>query len=406
MLIGIVGKANVGKSTFFKAATLAEVEIANYPFTTLQPNEGYGFVKVTCPEKDFQVKCQPRFGYCYQGKRFVPVKLIDVAGLVPGAHLGKGRGNQFLDNLRQADVLIQVIDLSGSTNEKGEFLAPGAYDPAEDIKFLEIELNMWYFGLLKKGWEKFSRTVVQEKRKISSALGKQLSGLKISPGVIEKSLQELNLDQKKPSLWEEEELKKLAQTLREKSKPLIIAANKLDLPPAEENFFRLKKQFPHHLLIPCSAEVELALKEAAKLNLISYLPGDEDFEILKPEKLTSSQEKGLFFIKTFLKKFKTTGLQQVLDKAVFDVLKYVPVFPVENSHLTDKNNQVLPDCFLLPPGSTALDLAYHLHTDLGKTFLKALDMRTKKIVGKAYLLKENDVLEIITQKKPSGRSLK
>jgi len=154
MLIGIVGKANVGKSTFFKAATLAEVEIANYPFTTIKPNHGTGFVKVDCVDKEFNVKCNPRFGYCLDGKRFVPVDLLDVAGLVPGAHEGKGMGSEFLNDLNQADALIHIIDVSGSTNEKGEKVPILSYDPANDIKFLEKELDMWYLRLIEKGWEK------------------------------------------------------------------------------------------------------------------------------------------------------------------------------------------------------------------------------------------------------------
>ena len=173
MLIGVVGKANVGKSTFFKAATLAEVEIANYPFVTIKPNEGVGFVKVDCVDKEFNVKCSPRFGYCLNGKRFVPVELLDVAGLVPGAYEGKGMGNQFLDDLNQADALIHIIDVSGSTNEKGESVQALSYDPANDIKFLEHELDMWYLRLIEKGWDKFARTVNQVKTELHKAVAKQ-----------------------------------------------------------------------------------------------------------------------------------------------------------------------------------------------------------------------------------------
>src|SRR3989344_7203991 len=175
MLIGCVGKPSVGKSTFFKAATLAEAEIANYPFTTIKPNRGMGFVKMECIDKHFNKQCNPREGYCVEHNRFVPIEMLDVAGLVPGAHLGLGRGNQFLDDLRQADALIHVIDVSGSVNEKGESVEPLSYDPAEDIKFLEIELDMWYLGILQKGWDKFARQLQQERGKVSAALAKQLS---------------------------------------------------------------------------------------------------------------------------------------------------------------------------------------------------------------------------------------
>lgn len=151
MIVGIWGKANVGKSTFFKALTLADVEIANYPFATIKPNHGVGFVKVEDPAQQFGKVSNPRMGFVQGKNRFVPVEMIDVAGLVPGAHEGKGMGAQFLNDLNQAKVLIHVIDASGSTNEKGESVNPGSYDPIEDIKFLDIELDFWYLGILKKG---------------------------------------------------------------------------------------------------------------------------------------------------------------------------------------------------------------------------------------------------------------
>ena len=111
MLIGLVGKPSVGKSTFFKAATLAEVEIASYPFTTIKPNHGVGYVKIDCIDKEFNVQCNPNHGFCIDHKRFVPVELMDVAGLVPGASEGKGLGNQFLDDLRQADVFLHIVEI-------------------------------------------------------------------------------------------------------------------------------------------------------------------------------------------------------------------------------------------------------------------------------------------------------
>jgi len=177
MQIGIVGKANVGKSTFFKALTLSEILIANYPFATIEPNKGFGFARIPCVDKEFNEKCNPRFGYCIDNNRFVPIEVLDVAGLVPGAHEGKGMGNKFLDDLRQAHALIHVVDMSGSTNEKGEPVEAGSYDPAFDITFLETELDMWYLSIIRKGWDRFARQVMQEHQEIQKALHKQLSGL-------------------------------------------------------------------------------------------------------------------------------------------------------------------------------------------------------------------------------------
>ncbi|GAG32021.1 unnamed protein product, partial [marine sediment metagenome] len=254
-------------------------EIANYPFTTIKPNHGVGYVKVECADKDFNTKCNPKFGYCINNTRFVPVDMLDVAGLVPGAHKGLGKGNEFLDDLRQADVLIHVIDVSGSTNEKGEPVKPLSYDPAKDIKFLEVEIDMWYFGIIKKSWEKIARQTQQEKAQIHKVLAEQLSALKVTENMLENLIKKLNLPPEKPIEWAEEDLKNIAIELRKQTKPMIIAANKIDVPGAEKNFARLENEFPDHMLIACSAESELALKEAAKQGLIDYTPGEKDFKI-------------------------------------------------------------------------------------------------------------------------------
>ncbi|MCK4589812.1 MAG: redox-regulated ATPase YchF [Nanoarchaeota archaeon] len=397
MLIGLVGKPSSGKSTFFRAATLAEAEIANYPFTTIKPNHGVAYVKVDCVDKEFKKQCNPRFGYCLQGWRFVPVDLMDVAGLVPGAHKGLGKGNQFLDDLRQADVLIHVVDVSGSTNDQGEPVEPGTHDPAQDILFLEEELDLWYLGILKKGWERFARQVLQENQEIDKALGKQLSALKVTEEMAKEVIQKLNLNKDKPNQWTDQQLKSLATEFRKRTKPTIIACNKIDIKTGQENFEKIQKQFPDRLTIPCSAEVELALREAAKNKLIEYIPGEEHFKITN-QNLDEDKKKGLDFMKKFLEKFKTPGIQEVLDKAVFDFLKYFAVFPVENSKLTDKSGNLLPDVHLLPQESTALDLAFQIHTDIGEGFIRAIDVKTKRTIGKEHKLKHRDVVEIITRK--------
>jgi len=399
MLVGVVGKANVGKSTFFKAATLADVLIANYPFATIKPNEGVGFVRIDCVDKFFGKQCIPRMGYCQKGIRYLPVQLMDVAGLVPGAHEGKGMGNQFLDDLRQADVLIHVVDGSGSTNEKGEPIAAGSYDPAEDVRFLEVELDMWYLGILKKGWERFARTVIQEKKEIKKELAVQLSGLKVTELLVEEAMKKLKLNKDKPHEWSEKDLLSLAIELRKKTKPMIIAFNKMDLPITIKNLERLKKQFPDRIFIGCSGEAELALREASKAGLIDYLPGEKTFTIKAPEKLSEKQKKALEFIQTnILTPFGSTGVQEVLDQAVWDLLGYLAIYPGGINKLEDKEGRPLPDCFLMPPKSTALDFAYRLHTDFGKNFICAKDVKTKRTVGKEYALRHGDVIEIVVGK--------
>ena len=393
MKIGIVGKPSSGKSTFFKAATLAEVEIGSRPFVTIKPNTGVGYVKVDCADKDFNVQCNPREGFCLDGKRFVAVELVDVAGLIPGSHEGKGMGNQFLSDLNQADVLVHVVDISGSTNEKGEEVGAMKYDPLKDIEFLADELDMWYLEIMKKGWAKFSKRVSTENANIKKELAEQMSGLRVNESMVDKTIRDLKLGG--VHKWSEDDMKKVASSLRKLSKPMIIACNKIDIEGAEYNYDKLVEKYPDLVAIKCSSEVELALREAAKDEIISYVPGSSDFKILK--EVDAKKKKGLDFIKEFLKK-NNTGVQEVLDHAVFDVLKYMCIFPGGVNKLEDKDGNVLPDCFLLREGSTALDFAYAIHTDIGKNFIRAIDVRTKRVIGKEAKLKNRDVIEIIVRK--------
>ncbi len=394
MIIGLLGKPSAGKSTFFKASTLAEAAIANYPFTTLKSQEGIAFVRVECVDKELSVKCNPKFGYCINGIRFVPTRLLDVPGLIEGSYTGAGMGNQFLSDLNEADLLIHVVDLSGSTNEKGEPVAPLSHNPNKDIKFLEHELDMWYFQILKKGWDKFAKTIQKENQNIKSAIAKQLSGLKVDEIIVEETIKKLKLSHM-PMDWTDRDLKDLARELRIKTKSMIIAANKADVPGARYNLDKLKQEFPNYIIIPCSAESELALKEAAKKKLIKYIPGNNDFEIIG--KITDQQKKALEFIKeNVLKKYNSTGVQEILDTAVFKLLKYIAIFPGGMHKLGDQYGNILPDCFLLPENSTALDFAFKIHTDLGKKFIKAMDVKKRMAIGKDHKLKHRDVIEIIT----------
>lgn len=399
MLIGLVGKPSAGKSTFFKAATLANVEIANYPFTTIKPNHAVGYVRIDCVDKEFHKQCNPRLGYCIQHQRFVPIDLLDVAGLVPEAHLGKGKGNQFLNDLNQADLLIHIVDISGSVNAHGEPVEPLSYNPADDIRFLEIELDMWYLGIIKNGWEKFTRQVQQEKTKVSRAIAKQLSAVRVTEVLVEDAFKKFQLDPEKILTWKEKELLNLASYFRQHTKPMIIAANKIDVPGAEKNWEKLCKEFPHYKIIPCSGDAELALREATKHSIISYIPGDSSFTLLASEKLNEKQKQALLFIQTnILEKYGSTGVQKILDTAVFELLGYVAVFPGGVNNLVDSQGRCLPDCFLLPPKSTALDFAFKIHTDIGNHFVRAIDVKTKMALGKEHKLKNRDVVEILTSR--------
>jgi ribosome-binding ATPase YchF (GTP1/OBG family) len=399
MIVGIVGKPSCGKSTFFKAATLAEAEIANYPFTTIKPNHAIGYVRVEDPAKQFGKTSNPREGYIHGDTRFVPVELLDVAGLVPGAHKGLGRGNQFLDDLNQADALIHVIDVSGSVNEKGEQCEPGSYDPANDIIFLEEELDHWFLRLLNKGWDTLARQSQQTKKETHKAIAEHMTGLRVNEDLALKVIEDLQLIKKNITEWTEEDLMKVASTLRRITKPMIIACNKVDVPGAKEKFEALKEQFPDYTLIATSAESELALKEATKHELIDYLPGSDTFELKQEDKLSDTQKTALQFIKdNILKEFKSTGVQDVLDSAVFNLLDQIALYPGGASKLEDQNGNVIPDCFLMSKDTTALQFAYRLHTDFGDKFIRAIDVKTKMTVGKDHKLKHGDILEIVADK--------
>jgi len=403
MLIGLVGKPSVGKSTFFKAATLAEVEIAAYPFTTIKANHGVGYVRIECIDKEFNTNCNPSHGFCINHQRFVPVELMDVAGLVPGASEGKGLGNQFLDDLRQADIFVHIVDVSGTLDVEGK--PTENHDVCKDVEFLEDELNKWFYNILMKVWRSFARKAEIEDMKFSEAVAHQFSGLKVKEDHVKDVLLKLNFS-KKPSTWTAEQLKEFAAALRKMSKPMIIAANKVDTENGKKNFEKLIKEFPYLMIVPCSADSELALREAAKAELIDYIPGDSEFALksvpssgegkIKGE-LSEKQKLALEDIKKVLKEYDGTGVQEVLNMAVFNLLKYVAIFPASANKLADSKGNILPDCFLLPEGSTALDFAFHLHTDFGNNFIKAIDARSKKALGKAYKLKHRDALEIVTR---------
>ncbi|MEM5790986.1 MAG: redox-regulated ATPase YchF [Candidatus Aenigmatarchaeota archaeon] len=381
MIVGIIGKPNSGKSSLLKALTLAEVGISPVPFTTIKPNVAIGYVSIDCVCKEFNVKCNPRKGFCKDGKRFVPVKLIDVAGLVPDAHKGRGLGNQFLDDLRQAHVLIHVVDFSGLTDEEGK--PTKNHDPEKDIEFLEREIDLWFASIIEKAVRKFERQIAKfSKADLIQILSEQLSGLEIKKEHLEKALEKSSLI----------DIQNFAKVLRQISKPIIIAANKIDLKEAQENFERIKEKYK--CIVSTSAEAEIALKKAAEKNLIDYLPGDK-FKILDKSKLDENQLRVLDLIEKIIEKYGSTGVQDCLNKAVFELLNYIAVYPVADSkRLSDTEGNILPDVFLLPKGITLKEFAFKLHTEIGEKFICGIDARTGKKLSGDYQLKNKDVVEI------------
>ena len=386
MKVGLVGKPNAGKSTFFTAVTSANAQIGDYPFTTIDKNVGIAHVRKICPSKELGIDPNPNNSLSINGIRYIPIEVIDVAGLVPGAHEGKGMGNKFLDDLRQADVLIQVVDSSGNTDLEGN-VTEGA-NPIEEINFLKSEICEWIGEITMRTWSRSAR-VVESGEKIEDFLSKRLAGLKFSREHVITALRKASIS--KPIMkWGAEEGIIIAELLQSIAKPIVIAANKADI-SSEENLKNLSKKGA----IITVADYELALKKASEVNLIDYNAGDSDFKIVS-DKLTEGQKGALQIIKDFLKSNGSTGVQECIEKAVLEKLDLIAVYPVEDeTHFTDGQNRVLPDAHLLPKESTAIDLAYKVHSDIGDSFIRAIDCRSKRIIGKDYELQDGDIIKIV-----------
>lgn len=395
MQIGIVGKPNVGKSTFFAAATMAHAEIANYPFTTIHANKGVAYLRTPCPCKTLGVRCTPNNSTCSDGVRMVPIELLDVAGLVPDAWQGKGLGNQFLDDLRQADALINVIDVSGGTDLEGNPGNPGDHDPREDIVFLRKEIEYWIREILRNGFSRIARQAKLQGEKIETAIHERLTGLNITEAQIKRALNDVKPPED-PTKWDDDVLLAISCKLREYSKPMIIAMNKADIAP-EGNIELVKNM--NASAVATMSETELALKKANAAHLISYAPGSDSFTVTNADKLNADQKRALEHISNDLKKHSGTGVQTCLEMAAFKTLDLITLYPVEDENkYTDHFGRVLPDAILMPRGSTARELAYRVHTELGDKFIRAVNAKTKRIIGHDHVLQDGDIIKIISGK--------
>ncbi len=388
LTLALAGKPNCGKSTFFKAATMANAEIANYPFTTINPNFGVAYVRTKCACTELKIKCT----HCVDGNRFVAVNLIDVAGLVPDAHKGKGLGNQFLDHLRQANAILHIIDASGGTDSEGNPVGVGNHDPAEDVKFLGYEMTMWVHGILAKHWSQISRGSQGKGAAIQQGIADTFVGLGITLEDVRDVELKLKLDLVHAEIGD---LIPLCAEMVKISKPMLIIGNKFDEAPEAPRAKLAEQQVAF-----ASAASELALRNAATANVVKYLPGDEQFTVVNEASLSAPQKAGLAKIAGVMKECKGTGVQQAINRAVFELLDMIVVYPVEDeNHYCNKQGDVLPDAYLMRKGSTPHDLAYQVHTEIGKGFLYAIDARTKMRIKETHELKNGDVIKIVSAAK-------
>lgn len=398
--VGLIGKTNAGKTTFFNSATSGNEEISTYPFTTKHPKIGNASVISLCVHREFNLKDSPKNSTCIDGWRFIPIELVDLPGLIKGAWEGKGLGNQFLSVAAQSDVLLHIVDASGSIDSSGRLAEPGTGDPIADVSDIEEEMILWYLKLFEGNRDKIIRSINSGSDAVQS-ITEIFQGIGVKEWHVKRALEENELSDKKIGDFDPLQSRRFASTLRELSKPTLIVANKVDLSSAADNFKRLREHNKHMLVVPCSADAELTLRRAQVKGLIRYFPGDERFEINEKTSLNEKQKWALNFIrKDILGEYLQTGVQFALNVAVFKLLNMNVVYPVADpGKLSDKRGNVLPDAYLMRSGSSVEDLANEIHSDLAKGILYAVDVRNGLRLPTNYLVKDRDVLSIISTMK-------
>lgn len=398
--IGLIGKTNTGKTTFFNSATLSSAEISTYPFTTKKPESATANAITLCVHPEFKVQDNPNNSKCIDGWRYIPIEMIDLPGLIKDAWKGKGLGNQFLSVAAQSDALLHVVDISGGIDTSGQISEAGSGDPISDFGDIEEELIMWYHKILEGNREKLSK-LIQSGTDFIDAITDLYRGVGVTKNHVKETLQITNLEDKEFDNYGIEDSKQFATHLRKISKPTLIVANKIDVEGADKNFVRLRERYIDTIVVPASADSELSLRRAEQKGLIKYSPGSEQFEILKSDELNEKQKNALDFIKKdIMGEYMRTGVQFAINIAVFKLLKMNSVYPVANEEkLTDKKGRVLPDLILMKDGATVNDLAKEIHTDLTKGLLYAKDLRYKLRLPTTYQLRDRDVVSLVSASK-------
>ena len=356
-----------------------------------------------CVHREFGVSDNPANSKCEDGWRFIPVEVTDLPGLIKGAWMGKGLGNQFLSVAAQSDALLHVVDASGSVDKDGKISEPGTGDPTADFADVELELVLWYTKLFNQNLPKISKLSKTPGYGIPTAVEEVMHGIGVRKEHVLAAMKDTLLEEKQFDSWNEKDIQSFCWSLREYSKPTLLIANKMDLPFAAENFQKLREKFKGLIVVPTSGEAELTLRRAEAKGLIKYVPGEERFEILKPQDLNDAQKSALAYIRRkVFGEYLRTGVQFALNSVIFKLLRENAVYPVHDPQkLSDKNGRILPDVYLLPSGSTVEDLARDIHTDLVKGLLYAIDVRTGLHLPTNYVLRDRDVLSIVSTAKES-----
>jgi len=395
--LGLIGKTNTGKTTFFNSATLSSEEISSYPFTTKAPVSGIAHAITLCVHPEFKIQDNPNNSKCLDGWRYIPIELIDLPGLIKDAWKGKGLGNQFLSIAAQSDALLHVVDASGGIDPTGKITEVGTGDPISDFADIEEELIMWYHKILEGNREKVSK-LIRTGTDIADAITDLYRGIGVNKNHVKETFLATGLEEKSFDNFDMVDSKKFASHLRKISKPTLIVANKVDVEGADKNFVRLRERYNDSIVIPVSGDSEFSLRRAEQKGLIKYSPGSEQFEIIKSEDLNEKQINALNFIKKgIMGEYMRTGVQFAINVAVFKLLKMNSIYPVaDETNLTDKKGRILPDLILLKDGATISDLANEIHTDLTKGLLYGKDLRYNLRLPVDYQLRDRDVVSLVS----------
>lgn len=363
-LLSIVG-AHVDSSRN-KAATDAKARVGNFPFTTIEPNVGVSAFEVRCACAALQLsaQCRPKHGSCVNGVRSVPVKVLDVAGLVPGAHEGLGLGNAFLGDLCGAHVLLHIVDASGTTNEKGE--ETSGYNPVNDAEWLELEIEQWIHKNLMKHWPAAARRHATKKQSVAKTLQALLGGYGAKTSIVQEVLATEGVqDPCDLTTWDEERVRQFTRDFIAARFRLVLVLNKIDKKDAERWLPKLLAKYTDESrVVLCSAAAETALRGLARKGHIVY---DRRTNTLEPGsvEMTDKQRRTFESIRDMIvERFGSTGVQEAINCAVKQA-GVVVVYPVRSIHTMMGSEGVLSDAMTVRRGTTFGEVGTMLRWVLG-----------------------------------------